>query len=171
MLLRGINVGAANRIAMPALRDALTEAGYGNVRTYVQSGNILLDAGSPVEAGVRALLRSEFGLDVQVVSRTLDELAAAVGANPFTQQALENPKALQVTFRSEPVTTELVKSLESRAVPGELVAGIGRELYSWHPHGIARSKLALALTGRGEAATARNWQTVTALLNMASTDA
>jgi uncharacterized protein (DUF1697 family) len=189
VLLRGVNVGGANRISMAALRDSLERAGFTGVRTYLQSGNVVLAdpiPGGPsagignavrtvrtalpnaIEETVEELLLAEFGLDVPVISRTLDELAATVAANPFPEQALENPKALQVTFRSEPVTSELLDSLEARKAGGELIAGAGRELYSWHPDGIARSKLALALTPKGERTTARNWQTVTALHRMAS---
>jgi len=64
-----------------------------------------------IDETVRALLKADFSLDVPVTSRTLDELGAVVVANPFPERALENPKALLVTFRSEPVTAELLKSL------------------------------------------------------------
>jgi len=192
VLLRGVNVGGANRLPMAALRASLERAGFTGVRTYLQSGNVVLDSDpfapprtgfgnagpntytalpNTVDDAVRALLNAEFGLDIPVITRTLAELAEVIAHNPFPKQALENPKALQVTFRSEPVTAELLKSLEARKAGGELIAGIGRELYSWHPDGIARSKLALALTPKGEPATARSWQTVTALHRMAADDA
>ena len=65
-------------------------------------------------------------------------------------------------------TPDIVGALEAGATPNEKVAGIGCEIYSWHPDGIARSKLALAITPRGSVATARNWGTVTTLLEMAT---
>ena len=77
-LLRGINLGPNNRIAMPALREALTGAGFRRVRTYVQSGNIVLDReqdGAGLAAAIATLLAGEFGLDVPVVLRTASELA------------------------------------------------------------------------------------------------
>ena len=171
VLLRGINLGAANRIAMPELRAALTAAGHGNVRTYVQSGNVVLDAEQTADelaAATARLLADEFGLKVQVVVRTADELGEVVARNPFPEEAAANPKALQVTFRAAAVEPEEVATLRERASASEKVAGAGRELYSWHPDGIARSKLALAITPPNTAATTRNWKTVTTLLEMAT---
>ena len=156
---------------MPALRSALTGAGFGEVRTYVQSGNIVLDSGQkPAEVAdsVSRLLLERFGLDVPVVIRTADELGEVVARNPFGEEAATNPKALQVTFRGDAVGADVIAALQERAASTEKVAAIGREIYSWHPDGIARSKLALAITPKNSAATARNWTTVTTLLEMAT---
>jgi uncharacterized protein (DUF1697 family) len=174
VLLRGVNLGSSNRLAMPALREALTGAGFAAVRTHVQSGNIVLDsarAGDEVAAAVSQVLVEEFGLDVPIVVRTDAEFAAVVAGNPFPDEAASNPKLLQVTFRAEPLEPEDLAGLKERAGATEKVAGNGREIYSWHPDGIARSKLAMALTPKYAAATARNWATVTKLLEMATTDA
>jgi len=173
-LLRGINLGSNNRLAMPALREALTAAGYGRVRTYVQSGNIVVDTEQgpdELAAALATLLSREFGLDVPVVIRNASELAEVVTRNPFPAEAASNPKALQVTFRSEPLQPETLAGLQERASSTEKVSGAGREIYSWHPDGIARSKLAAAITPKYAAATARNWTTVMTLLEMATTDA
>ena len=173
-LFRGINLGPNNRLAMPALREALTAAGYGRVRTYVQSGNVVVDTDKgpdDLAIAVSALVSQEFGLDVPIVVRSASELADVVTRNPFTAEAASNPKALQVTFRSEPVDAETLTRLQERASATEKVSGIGREIYSWHPDGIARSKLAVGITPKYAAATARNWTTVTTLLEMATTDA
>jgi uncharacterized protein (DUF1697 family) len=172
VLLRGVNVGSANRIAMPALREALACELLSDVRTHLQSGNTVAEMGfkaiPQLTAHVHATIAGQFGLDVPVVARTERELGDAIRRNPFTEQAEMDPKHLQVTFVDEHVDGERVARLASLARSGELVQGSGRELYSWHPHGIAGSRLALALTPKGECATARNWQTVTALLDMAS---
>lgn len=174
ILLRGINLGATNRIAMPALRDALTGLGLHNVKTYVQSGNVVADSELDEErlaARVHGLIAERFGLEVPVVVRSADELADVVSRNPFTAEAAANPKALQVTFRGDQVTPELLAALEARATPSEKVGGVGREIYTWHPEGIARSKLGMAVTPGASLATARNWSTVTTLLEMATTHA
>jgi uncharacterized protein (DUF1697 family) len=162
VLLRGVNVGSANRIGMPVLRAALTAAGFANVRTHLQSGNVLAD-GDPkaVVAAVREVI------DVPCVVRSAAEMEAAIAANPFVDEAALNPKALQVTFRSEPVPPDTLASLEARAMKEEKVAVRDREIYSWHPEGMARSKLALAVTPAKAAATARNWNTVLALAELA----
>lgn len=170
-LLRGINLGASNRVAMAALRDALADAGFGAVCTHAQSGNVVLDSDREADdlaGAVAQVLSARFGLDVPVVIRTAVELADAVAANPFTEEAGRDPKRLQVTFRDAAVEPDALVALRARAGTGELVAAAGRELYSWHPEGIAGSKLALALAPRGSGATARNWLTVTALLDLAA---
>ena len=162
VLLRGINVGAANRIGMPVLREALSDAGFADVRTHLQSGNVLAD-GDPdaLVAAIRAVI------DVPCVLRSADQLDAVIAANPFAAEAAADPKLLQVTFRSEPATPALAAALEARRAVDEKLAVIGSEIYSWHPRGMGRSKLAAAAVPRNAAATARNWNTVVALAELA----
>jgi len=172
VLLRGINLGSHNRISMPPLRAALEQAGFNNVRTYVQSGNVVLDTRlkeKGLTERVTQLLRQEFDLDVPVVTRTREELAAVVELNPLGRHVTE-PKRYQVSFLSAPVPAETVQRMAALAVDGERFAAHGRELYGWHPDGVARSKLWGGLADRklGVIATARNWTTVTTLLEMAS---
>jgi uncharacterized protein (DUF1697 family) len=171
VLLRGINLGSRNRIAMPRLRDVLEAAGFADVATYVQSGNVVL--ASDVKSTCLAeqctrLIASEFGLDIAVIVRTRDELAAVVARNPLGDVA-DNPKRYQVSFLAEEPSPELVDKLAAAALDAERFVAIGRELYAWHPDGVARSKLWGRLAGRdlGITATARNWTTVTALLALA----
>ena len=176
VLLRGINLGPQRRIAMPALREALTGAGFTGVRTYVQSGNVVLGAGSTGEAlgaEVAALILERFGLEVPVLTRTAAELARVVERNPFPEAA-DDPKRYQVAFLGEELEPELVERLSATASAQESFAAIGRELYAWHAVGVARSKLWNAIAGwrLGTTVTARNWTTVTTLLEMANeTDA
>src|ERR1700726_80732 len=92
VLLRGINLGARNRIAMPALRELLTSAGFDHVRTYVQSGNIVLGSDATPErlaSQCRELIAQRLGLDINVVVRTRDELAEVVARNPLSEVAVE----------------------------------------------------------------------------------
>ena len=172
LLLRGINLGPHKRVAMPELRAALTEAGFADVRTYVQSGNVVLASrASPAKVGAEAerVIAERFGLDVDVIVRTADELADVVARNPLADVAVD-PKRYQVSFLdAEPDPAALEKIAALKAEPERLVA-IGRELYAWHPDGVGRSKMwnKLAGAGLGVRATARNWTTVTTLLEMAS---
>lgn len=171
LLLRGINLGPHNRIAMPALREALTSEGFAAVRTYVQSGNVVLGSDEQPDnlaARTRALIASRFDLDIPVIVRTRDELAAVVAGNPIPG-ADSDPKRYTVTFLATAPPAEAVERLRALAQPAERFLAEGREFYSWHPEGIARSKLAAGLADRrlGVAATARNWTTVTTLLTMA----
>jgi uncharacterized protein (DUF1697 family) len=156
---------------MPELREALAEAGFDDVRTYLQSGNVVLSskaAPKTVARKVERLIADRFGLDVDVVVRTRAELAKVVRRNPLGKVA-KNPKRYQVSFLAAKPDREVVRKLEALAVPGERLVAAGRELYAWHPDGVARSKLWAALAGRGlgVTATARNWTTVTKLLELA----
>ena len=171
MLLRGINLGPRNRIAMPALRKELVDAGFDDVATYVQSGNIVLSSDVPPQQLVRAceqLISDAFGLRIAAVARTRDELAEVVQRNPLAEIAV-NPKRYQVSFLSDKLDPDALRACEALAAPQERLVAIGRELYAWHPDGIGRSKMwtKLAGSGLGVTATARNWSTVTTLLAMA----
>src|SRR5262249_39831452 len=148
-LLRGINIGPNKRVAMPRLRELLTDAGYKDVKTYVQSGNVVLTSRlSPpkLEQALEQLIAEEFGFDVAVVVRTRDEIAAVVERDPFGDLA-DNPKRFQVTFLSAELDSELVAELEGLRSGGERVVAAGREVYAWHPDGAARSKLWNRLAG------------------------
>jgi len=155
---------------MPQLREALEDSGFEDVSTYVQSGNVVLSstaAANGVGADVEWLLAKRFDLDVKVVVRTRAQLAAVVKRNPFAEVAT-NPKLYQVTFLEKTPPAEVMRKLEAAASGKERIVHIGRELYAWHPDGVGRSKLAAFMSGRGlgVTATARNWTTVTRLLEM-----
>jgi uncharacterized protein (DUF1697 family) len=157
---------------MADLRELLEEASFQNVETYVQSGNIALDSTAKpaaLERRLAELIEERFGFEVPVVVRSGKQLAAIVEHDPF-QGVADNPKRYQVSFLSEKLSAETVTRLDELAHESERVAVRGREVYAWHPDGVARSKLwnALAGTGLGVTATARNWTTVNRLLEMAA---
>ena len=170
-LLRGINLGSRNRVSMPDLRAALGEAGYEDVATLVQSGNIvLIGAKKPktLEREISKLVLDEFGVEAATVVRTRDELAGVIERNPIPDGP-SIPKLFQVTFFSGRAR----RGGASRSSPSRTSAtsgsrSIGREAYAWHPDGIQKSKLARELGKglRGDG-TARNWNTVTKLLELA----
>jgi uncharacterized protein (DUF1697 family) len=157
---------------MPKLREALAEAGFRDVRTYVQSGNVVLSSGAKPESVARKCERTiaeHFDLEIPVIVRTRDELARIVERNPLRDVA-DNPKRYQVTFLDGKLKPEVVRKLEAAAAPSERFVVDGREVYAWTPSGVARSKLWALLAGRslGVTATARNWTTVTKMLELAS---
>jgi uncharacterized protein (DUF1697 family) len=171
VLLRGVNLAGRNRVSMPVLREALEQAGFTDVATYVQSGNVVLTsrkAAKRVATDVERLLEERFDLDARVVVRTRAELAAVIDRDPFSKVATD-PKRYQVTFLESPLGADVVRKLEAAATDGERVKQVGREVYAWHPGGVGRSKLAVLLSGKGlgVTATARNWKTVTQLLALA----
>jgi uncharacterized protein (DUF1697 family) len=156
---------------MPELRELLSSQGFGEVRTYVQSGNVVLTSGrSPSAVGVKAekLIAERFGFDVDVILRTGDELADVVARNPLGD-VVADPKRYQVSFLESEPDPEVVARIADLAVDSERLIAVGRELYAWHPAGVARSNLSAKLAGKGLGvrATARNWTTVETLLEMA----
>jgi len=170
LLLRGINLGPSRRVAMADLRELLSGAGYPDVRTYVQSGNVVLGsdaAPAQLERDAGQLISARFGFDVTVIVRTRDELAEVVARNPLAAVVTE-PKRYQVSFMATALARDRVAELEAVAQAPEHLVVIDREAYAWHPEGVARSKLWNALAGRGlgVTATARNWTTVSTLLAM-----
>ena len=156
---------------MLELRSALEAAGFRDVGTYLQSGNVVLSsAASPerVVNDVNALIKKRFGLDIAVVVRSRGELAQVVRHNPLRKIA-DDPKRYLVTFMSTSPPAELVQRMHAVAGPHEELAVKGCEIYSWHPAGVGRSPLWARLGGKlpGIVSTSRNWSTVTALLAMA----
>jgi uncharacterized protein (DUF1697 family) len=156
---------------MAKLRSALEEAGFEEVATYVQSGNVVVSSGdsaAKVARAVERLVEKEFGLKIPVLVRTRAQLAQVVERNPLAEVA-KSPKRYQVSFLEKKPSAALIRKLEDVAAPTERVVAHGREIYAWHPEGVARSKLWAALAGKGlgVTATARNWTTVKKLLELA----
>ena len=171
-LLRALNVGGRNRLAMAELVAAFEAAGAREVTTYIQSGNVLFRSGrkeaAEVATRVGAALTDRLGVEVPVVIRTCAELRAVARANPFLRDGAD-PAALHVLFLGGRPAASRVSSLDPARSPRDRFAVAGREVYLHCPAGIGRSKLTgdyfegrLAMT-----ATARNWRTVTALIEMA----
>jgi uncharacterized protein (DUF1697 family) len=170
--LRGINLGGKRRVPMAELRAVLADAGYENVLTHLQSGNVALTSGANAGELERALseqLERAFGFRIGVVVRSRDELANVIAADPFGEEA-QDPARYQVSFLSEKPDRQGVKELEAAQAAPEQVFVRGREVYGWHPGGVGRSELAKQITAKGlgvKEATARNWRTITKLLELA----
>jgi len=171
VLLRGINLGPTRRVPMAALRKLLDDAGYEDVRTYVQSGNIVLSSAEDprkLERSLKKLISHEFGFDVPVIARTRNQLAQVVERDPL-REVVDNDKRYQVSFLSGKLDRKTADGLKAAVVEPEALVISGLEVYAWHPEGVARSKRwnTLAGKGLGVTATARNWTTVQNLLAMA----
>jgi uncharacterized protein (DUF1697 family) len=163
-LLRGVNVGGNKKVEMARLRALLERLGYTNVRTYVNSGNVVFTGPRRSEQHLEKALAEEFGFDVPVVLRSRDELADVVQANPLAKIATEPAKHL-VVFCDADASVEL----DAAAYAPETFHVRGREVYLWAPGGIGTSELAkqLAAKSLGAKSTARNWRTVEKLLALA----
>jgi len=173
-LLRGVNVGKHNRVRMAELRRVIEELGYEDVRTLLQSGNVVFttsDAASAAETKLRAAVKQELGLDVVILVRTRAELAAAVERNPLAEHASDPKRHLVVFLEAKPAARAL-DGVDAAEYERERFALHGRELYMWLPDGIYPAKLPKVLTDKrlGVASTARNWATVEKLLALADAD-
>ncbi|WP_229074617.1 DUF1697 domain-containing protein [Actinoplanes sp. DH11] len=161
VLLRGINVGHNHRIAMADLRAALTDAGYGNVATLLQSGNVVLDSDRPaaeLRPELERLLADRYGFDVPVMLRSRDDLARIVAHNPLGGIATDGSRYF-VSFAE--VATPLDVTVDS----ADRYVTDGLETYLWCPDGMRDSPLMKAL-GRIKnppPSTMRNWNTVVKL--------
>lgn len=173
-LLRAINVGRGRKVEMARLRALLTdELGHRDVRTYVQSGNVVLTAreattGEQLERELAERIGATFGFEIPVMVRSRDELADVVAANPLRGVA-DNPARYSVLFLAEAVAPERLSGVDLASFAPETFALLGRELYAWTPAGIHDSPL-LKTVGRalaGVSITSRNWRTVERLLAMA----
>jgi uncharacterized protein (DUF1697 family) len=169
-LLRGINLGARNKVSMRDLRALFGALGAEDVSTYVQSGNVIFksrDGPAELRAAAEERITRDLGLDVTVLLRTGSELAAVVADNPFAADHRE-PKTLHVTFLADAPDAERARELDPTAWQPDEFRVVGREVHLHCPNGYGRSKLSNAFfeRGLGVAATTRNWRTVTNLAEL-----
>jgi uncharacterized protein (DUF1697 family) len=174
-LLRGINVGGHNLIRMEALRAVYESLGLQDSQTYVQSGNVVFrtqDRNFPrIAKQIEGAIERTFGFRPAVIVRTPAELKDVIATNPFAERrGIEPNKLLVVFLAGSPDENARAKVLAIKTDPEELRMQ-GREVYMYFPDGMARPKLTwMAIEKMLKIpATARNWNTVTKLLEMAVT--
>jgi uncharacterized protein (DUF1697 family) len=168
-LLRGVNLASRRRVSMSELRNVLAGHGHEDVTTYLQSGNVVLTSGLPprrLERELEQQIAAGLGIEVDVLVRTRDELADVVACDPFAGVADDGSRYL-VTFLSAQPKAAVVRRLATLHVDPERFELSGREVYSWHPEGVGRSPLRSLFYDLGVSATARNWNTVLKLLELA----
>ena len=170
-LLRGINVGQAKRVAMADLRALMADLGYGEVRTLLNSGNVVFTvprtARGDVGTRIERAIASRLGVSTRVTVLTAAELATIARDNPLLKIA-DNPSRLLVSILSNPADRSRLKPLVRETWAPEAIALGRRAAYLWCPHGILESRVGAAV-GRvlGDAGTARNWATILKLHDLA----
>jgi uncharacterized protein (DUF1697 family) len=173
-LLRGINVGRAKRVAMADLRAMMEDLGFRDVKTLLNSGNVVYTAGrdDPRKVGTRIekALAAAVGVSSRVTVLTADELDEVVRGNPLSRTATD-PSRLLVAFFSEPsARTQLAPLVRRRWKPEALATGT-RAAYLWCASGILESRVLEAVARTvGSAMTTRNWTTVMKLHALATTE-
>jgi uncharacterized protein (DUF1697 family) len=171
-MLRGINVGAHKRIKMEQLRTSFQELGFEQVKTYIQSGNVIFKTARVSEPvlirRVEKKLLEDFGFPVSVISRTAEEMAKAVRNNPFLQDGGIDPDKLHLTFLSDDPASSALRKCETLTVAPDKICHSGRELYLYLPNGVSGSSLMKSSLDRVLAVTTttRNWRTVNTLHQM-----
>jgi uncharacterized protein (DUF1697 family) len=171
-LLRGVNLGGHKKIAMEELRTICCSLDLANPKTYIQSGNVVF--GCPKSAIPKLAARIEFAIEKRlgfrssVILRTTQELQNIVARNPFAKRNGIEPGKLIVSFLDKPLEPETRTRILSINVGSEEIQPAERELYIYFPDGQGRSKLPAILDRTlKNTATARNWNTVLKLLQMA----
>jgi uncharacterized protein (DUF1697 family) len=173
-LLRGINLGGRNRVAMPALRETVASLGHRDVATYIQSGNVVFTPAKrgrsdKLAAALEQGIEQQLGVAARVVVLSRAEVAKVVDANPYADEP--NLKAVHAIFLTENPDAKLKRAVaaanEQAAANGtrDEARVLGRALFLHTPDGYGRSKLAATIM-RSPTGTARNWATVTKLLSM-----
>jgi uncharacterized protein (DUF1697 family) len=173
-MLRGINVGGAKKIAMADLKALYESLGFRQVTTYVQSGNVVFDGESTDRTGaaarVEAGIREKFGFDLPVFMRQAADFQRIVDGNRFITEMNADPGRLHVTFLYRAPDPALLEGLKAPAgetdefIPGQ------DEILLHCPNGYGRTKLSNQFFENrlNVPATTRNWNTVLALLRLAS---
>jgi len=172
-MLRGVNLGAHNRIKMEELRALYESLKLEDARTYVQSGNVVFrtkEKSSPQLAKkIQNAIQKKCGCSPEVVLRTVDEIRKAIAANPFPERTKAEPAKVLVTFlAAEPPTGAAANLDRFKSLPEQLHLN-GRELYIYFPNGAGKSRLPWSTVDKmlKVSGTARNWNSVQALLKIA----
>jgi uncharacterized protein (DUF1697 family) len=172
-MLRGVNVGGHNQIKMEALRTLYEALGFEDVRTYVQSGNVIFRArqknSEALATKIQDAIERAFGFRPAVLVRTTEELKRAVAGNPFAGRRNIEPGKLLVTFLAAEPGPESQSVLDGLKKHPEELHLKGRELYIYFPDGAGQSKLPWSAVEKllKVQGTARNWNSVTKLLEIA----
>ncbi|HYN33866.1 MAG TPA: DUF1697 domain-containing protein [Ilumatobacteraceae bacterium] len=171
-LLRGINVGGHNKLPMATLREIAAGVGFVDVRTYIQSGNLVASTTLDPEVARDGLvegIRSATGLEVPVIVRTARQWVEVVARRPFPD-ALDPARHVHVVFLPAPAS-DAIRAFDATAFAPEAMAVRGSEVYLHLPAGMGRSKLAVAVNRLPEigVGTARNWNTVLRIAALAAT--
>lgn len=170
VLLRGVNAGGRNKLPMKTFAAALEGLGCENVKTYIQSGNAVFD-GKTSAKDIAAAVKKAVGFAPHVFLTTAAALKKAAAANPFKRQAAASGKSVYLFILDDAPKVAAVEALGALKRPKEDFAVAGRALYLFTPEGVAGSKIAERIDRTlGVATTARNWNTVEKLIEMAEAE-
>jgi len=165
-LLRGVNVGGAKKIAMADLKALIEALGFTDVKTLLQSGNVVFRAGGEAEAALEAHLEAEtekrLGLKTSYLVRDAAQWRAIIDANPFPAEAQAEPSRTLVSVGRTAMPAEALDAVRAVMLPHEKLAAVERQVYAYFGEGMGQSKAAEVLNRKAvkAVATGRNWNTV-----------
>jgi uncharacterized protein (DUF1697 family) len=164
-LLRGVNLGGHRAVAMADLRELATALGFREVRTLLNSGNLVFESKARSPAQLEALLEGEaqqrLGLRTDFHVRSAEDWRAIIVKNPFPAEAKRDPARLIMFCLKTAPGAKAFNELQSAIRGPERVVGVGRHAYIYYPDGQGRSKLTVAMIDKAiGAGTGRNWNTV-----------
>jgi uncharacterized protein (DUF1697 family) len=169
-LLRGVNVGGNKMVSMTDLRAVMENMGFTDVRTLLQSGNVVFSGPSKappaLESQIEKEVKKRLDLSVDIHVRTPREWRAVIEANPFPAEARKDPAHLLLTCYKSPLDASSVKAAQQAITGPERLHASGRHLYMTFPDGMGNSKAAVVVGKTLGAGTARNWNTVLKLAAM-----
>lgn len=172
-IVRGINVGGHRMINMNALKKMCSELNFTDIRTYVQSGNIVFKSKQTniekINALIQLAIKKEFGFDVPVITMTQGELEKTILLNPFIKNKSLDPSFFHVTFLSSEPTIEHRKQLTGINLKNDKCELSNRVIYLYCPEGYSNSKLTNSFFENRfqTTATTRNWRTINELFKLA----
>jgi len=172
-LIRGINVTGNKIVPMAKLREMFEALGFKQVRTYIASGNVIFQAAKTapekLSRKIEAEILKEFGFSASVITKTPEELAAALSNNPFLKEKNIDPSKLHVSFLSDVGAEAGISKLAALETGCDRFHCVGREIYLHCPDGYGNTKLNNNVLEKllGVTATTRNWNTVSKLYAMA----
>ena len=171
-LLHGINVGGQRRIRMEELRALYESLNFNNVRTYLQSGNVIFDSHKSSISGltntIETAIEQTFGFSVTTLIRTKKEFYNLIESNPFLDECNGDITRLHVTFLSDTPSSSSVIEIKEVDCGSDQLFISGKEIHLYCPNGYGRTKLSNSFFERklGMSATTRNWKTVTTLFDL-----
>jgi uncharacterized protein (DUF1697 family) len=173
-LLRGINVLGHKRVEMTRLREMFEGMGFEQVRTYIQSGNVVYKAGRSTTLAlsrkIEKRMMAEFGFSALVLTRTAEELGRAIAGNPFVKEGKSAPSNVFIGFMAETPDGDAIKRLRARAAKAERMHCCDKEIYVYYVDGMGKARLLTHTVVERVLAvsvTMRNWNTVSQLHEMA----
>ena len=174
-ILRGINVSGQKKILMVDLKKLYESLKFSEVKTYIQSGNVVFKSDSKISdiqlaRKIEKAISAKYKFEVPVIIRTKEELEKILSQNPFTKEKSIDPKKLHVTFLSEtPDREKVVQIKEVDFSPDQFIIK-GKEIYLHIPNSYGETKLSNKFFENKlkVSATTRNWNTVNKLFEMTS---